>query len=79
MKKIIFYIAIILFSTSCDYFTFKKESDKEALARVDDMYLYADDIKDLVLDNISSEDSTLIVRNYVNNWVNNNFCLKRQK
>ena len=77
MKKIIFYIAIVLFSTSCNYFTFKKESDKEALARVDNMYLYADDIKDLVIDNISSEDSTLIVRNFVNNWVKQQLLLKK--
>lgn len=60
---------IVLLTTvlvSCDYF--KKEAEKNAIARVNDTYLYEDDIKKLVPENTSAEDSTLIVNNYINRW-----------
>lgn len=67
MIRVIFNI--ILLSTvlvSCDYF--KKEAEKNAIARVNDKYLYEEDIKKLVTENTSPEDSTLIVNNYINRW-----------
>ena len=38
------------------------------LARVNDTYLYKDDIKDLIPDGTSAEDSIAIVKNYINRW-----------
>ena len=63
------FFYIILLSTilvSCDYF--KKETEKNAIARVNDKYLYEEDIKQLVNENTSPEDSTLIVNSYINRW-----------
>jgi hypothetical protein len=51
---------------SCEYF--KGPPAEEVIARVNDHYLYRSDIKDLVSENTSSEDSTLIVNNYINQW-----------
>lgn len=51
---------------SCDYF--KKETEKNVIARVNDTYLYEEDIMDLVNESTSPEDSTLIVNNYINRW-----------
>ena len=38
------------------------------IARVNDAYLYYDDIKDLVSEDTSKEDSTLLVQNFINRW-----------
>jgi hypothetical protein len=38
------------------------------VARVNDTYLYQHDLKDVVPDNASKEDSTLRVNNFINHW-----------
>lgn len=38
------------------------------MARVNDTYLYQHDLKDVVPDNASKEDSTLRVNNFINHW-----------
>lgn len=58
-------LCISLF-VSCDYF--KQDPEKTPIARANDSYLFADDIKELVPDGTSQEDSTLIVNNYINRW-----------
>lgn len=52
--------------TSCDFYTAK--STEDAIARVNDNYLYKDDIKDLVGEGVSSADSLILVNNYINRW-----------
>ena len=52
--------------SSCDFF--KKADDRVQVARVNDAYLYYDDIKDLVSEETSVEDSTLLVQNFINRW-----------
>ncbi|MGO3183500.1 MAG: peptidyl-prolyl cis-trans isomerase [Aequorivita sp.] len=67
MIRNIFYIIILsTILVSCDYF--KKETEKNVVARVNDSYLYEEDINKLVNQNTSPEDSTLIVNNYINRW-----------
>lgn len=39
------------------------------MARVYDDYLYSSDLKGLILENTSSQDSLVLVKNFVNNWV----------
>jgi hypothetical protein len=58
-------LCISLF-VSCDYL--KQDPEKTPIARANDSYLFADDIKELVPDGTSQEDSTLIVNNYINRW-----------
>ncbi len=60
----IFFCVFLLFS--CDYF-FRGEQ-QNAIARVNEAYLYDEDLKDLVTDETSAEDSTLIVNNYITRW-----------
>ncbi|APY09823.1 peptidylprolyl isomerase [Seonamhaeicola sp. S2-3] len=61
-------IIIIVFVTlvSCEYL--KKPDEKTAVARVNESYLYYDDIKDLINEDTSVQDSTLIVQNFINKW-----------
>ncbi|THF51343.1 hypothetical protein E6C50_06140 [Flavobacterium supellecticarium] len=58
---------LIVFSVwSCDYIRPKQKP--EAIARVNDSYLYADEIKGLVPAGTSKADSLMIVKNYIDRW-----------
>ena len=62
MLAAIFFLTLV----SCDYFD--REKKPEAVARAGDSYLYQDDIKDLIPKGSPKADSTLIIRNYIDNW-----------
>ena len=64
-KYYIVLLAIVLL-TSCDLF--KKAETEDAIARVNNTYLYKSDIKDLVNQATSKEDSILRVTNFINQW-----------
>ncbi|WP_282124084.1 peptidyl-prolyl cis-trans isomerase [Algibacter mikhailovii] len=59
-------LVLVLVVYSCDYL--KKSDDEAPVARVNETYLYQDDIKDLVPFNASLADSALIVQNFINKW-----------
>ena len=61
----ILLLIVIIFS-SCDFF--KKTENENPIARVNDTYLYEDDIKDLITEGITKEDSILRVNNFINQW-----------
>lgn len=63
-KIILFFLFILV--TSCNFF--KKTEGKAAIARVNDTYLYLEDIKGLVSEDASKEDSMLVVQNFINRW-----------
>ena len=68
MRKIVFILFGFMFLISCDYF--KRDIDKIPIARVNESYLYKEDIKELVSEVTSKEDSILIVNNYITRWGN---------
>ena len=59
-------ILLVFLATSCTFF--KETDDREPIARVNDAYLYYDDIADLVAEDTSKEDSILVVQNFINRW-----------
>jgi len=65
MNKAIILLLSFLF-VACNFF--KQDNEKLPIARVNDTYLYFEDIKELVTQAISKEDSLLIVNNYINRW-----------
>ncbi|WP_310992231.1 peptidylprolyl isomerase [Aequorivita marina] len=66
IRSFVYTILLSALLVSCDYF--KKETKGNAIARVNDTYLYEEDIRQLVDENTTPEDSTLIVSNYINRW-----------
>ncbi len=64
--------------SSCSSF-FKEQEEREPLARVGDTYLYREDVAALVQDDMSPEDSTLFVTNYINNWASKQLLLSKSK
>ena len=70
MKSVYFYLIVsLILLQSCDYFTFKKDVTPETVARVNDTYLYKEDLKAIFTKNISKQDSIILVNNYINNWI----------
>lgn len=51
---------------ACDFF--KKEEEKVAIARVNNTYLYQEDISNITSPGITKEDSIIITNNYINKW-----------
>ena len=51
---------------SCDFF--RKSSDEDVVARVNNTYLYENEIENLISETTSKEDSALRVNNYINHW-----------
>jgi hypothetical protein len=67
LKKI-FYILVCscIILQSCNFF--KEKSDSKIIARVNDTFLYQEDIEDLVPEGLSVEDSTVLVNRFINRW-----------
>jgi len=76
LKKLIFCLIIIITIPSCNYFTFKNNK-KEAIARVNETYLYKDDLKTIFNSGISKQDSILLANSYINNWVKQQLLLAK--
>ncbi|HRV54264.1 MAG TPA: peptidyl-prolyl cis-trans isomerase [Mangrovimonas sp.] len=57
---------LFLLGVSCKYFV--KEPDRVPVARVGETYLYEDEIQSLVSEDMSPQDSTVLVNNFINNW-----------
>tara|TARA_R110000868_G_scaffold146115_4_gene366782 strand:+ start:3318 stop:4169 length:852 start_codon:yes stop_codon:yes gene_type:complete len=59
-------ILLLILVSSCQFFS--KTDERIPIARVNDAYLYHEDIKYLISDQSSIEDSTLLVQNFINRW-----------
>jgi len=66
MIKYSLSVVILVLLVSCNFF--KPEAKPQAIARVNDEYLYREEIINLVPEGTSKEDSTAIVRNYIDRW-----------
>lgn len=67
-------IFIILLATGCDLIRMKKTQQaatpvRKAVARVDDKYLYQDELVGIVDQNSTAEDSAARVTAYINSWI----------
>ena len=76
MKNLVLYIIVLMIFQSCDYFTIKNDT-REPVARVNNSYLYKDELKNIVVGEVSSQDSILLVNNYINNWVKQHLLLSK--
>ncbi|MFC7356977.1 peptidyl-prolyl cis-trans isomerase [Jejudonia soesokkakensis] len=77
MYKFFYILLLIVLFTSCDYF--KTNSSQVPVARVNKSYLYQEDIKALISENTSKEDSALIVNSYINRWATQQLLLDQAK
>ena len=66
MNKTFLTIISLIALCSCDFIN--QDNLDTPIARVNDSYLYKKDIKNLIFENTSKDDSTLIVANFINRW-----------
>jgi len=71
------YLLLVISLVSCDYF--KQDEQQIPVARVNDSYIYTADIQDLITENTSIADSTLIVSNYINRWATQQLLIDQAK
>ena len=66
MRDKVILIVLLVLANSCDYI--KKSDSSAPIARVNENYLYQEDINGLVSEGISKEDSTLLIQNFIKRW-----------
>lgn len=77
MSRIITWCVILLGSfliSSCDYF--KPVQAPQAIARVNNVYLYKKDVENLVPPEVSKEDSLAIVEGYIERWASQQLLIQ---
>ncbi len=74
-----YYVLIILSVLTVSCQNFRNRIEKEAIARVNDTYLYKDDIEDLIPENTPETDSVTIINNYINTWATRQLFIDQAK
>jgi hypothetical protein len=77
IKGILGLLLLLVFSAGCNFLN--QPQEKDVIARVNDSYLYKEDIAKLISDNTSPEDSTLLVNNYITRWATQKLLLDRAR
>ena len=77
MKPIYLLLLSLIFLQSCDYFTFKKKDPRQPVARVNDIYLFKDDLTAVFTKDLTKQDSAILVNNYINNWIKQQLLLSK--
>lgn len=77
--KYLFIALIILFFSSCEFIDFQKQADtiEQPIASVYNVKLFKSDIANLFRDNISKEDSLVLVKSLINTWAMKQLLLKK--
>lgn len=73
----IFALAVLM--QSCDYLQPRQpeaDAEKIPLARVDDRYLYLEDIQSIFRDDYNTQDSLMLLNNYVESWIRNQLAIQ---
>lgn len=73
MKRSLIFLVALCSVWSCDFF--KEPNEGIPVARVGETYLYREDISDLVVEGVSTEDSTQIVNGFINRWATQQLLL----
>ena len=73
--KRILILFLVVFAFSCSKNNY--EIEDKPLARVHNKFLYESDIKSLFNSNISKEDSMVVARNYINDWIKKQLLLQK--
>ena len=70
MKRILNAFLIIYLFNSCNYFILQEKEDKssEIIAIVNTEKLFKEDLKNVIPQNISKDDSIVLVKSFINDW-----------
>lgn len=77
IKKGIAVLLLPCILAGCNFLN--EPEEKEVVARVNDSYLYREDVAKLISENTSPEDSALLVNNYITRWATQKLLLDRAR
>jgi len=77
MKLLGFSLALCCLLSSCDYL--KKEESRKPIARVNENYLYQDDLEKVLAAAETKEDSAIITENFINRWATQQLLIDQAK
>ena len=77
MRKTVLLILLFSITVSCDYF--KKDAEQTPIARVNDTYLYQEDLEGIIPENATVQDSAFIMNNYINRWATQQLLIDQAK
>ncbi len=68
MKKLSPYLFVVVILIAC-HSKSAKDINRVAIARANNVYLYADNIKDIVPNGTTAKDSLELIKQYIDNWI----------
>lgn len=77
MRIVLIFLLSLVGFVSCD--SFKQGTKQTTVARVNNNYLFEEDLIGLISEGTSVEDSTLIVSNYINRWATQQLLIDQAK
>ncbi|TQD38629.1 peptidyl-prolyl cis-trans isomerase [Haloflavibacter putidus] len=77
MRDKVFYILLVFVLSGCEWF--QKKEIGEPIARVNETFLYKEDLEGLIPENLSKEDSLLRVNNYIRRWATEQVFMSQAK
>lgn len=77
LRLLVISAFLITVFSSCSLLPQKAKNKEKPVARVNDKYLYPDDLKDVVPAGTGANDSIEITAAYINNWVRQELLLKQ--
>ena len=77
MRNYFIYFAIAILLSSCEYF--QKAEPNNAKVLVGDAYLTQEDIENLLPEDYTLEDSTIIVSRYINSWATERLLMQNAR
>ncbi|MEQ8360863.1 MAG: peptidyl-prolyl cis-trans isomerase [Cytophagales bacterium] len=77
-----FFICIVFIFSACDYITRKSDAEEKTIekipiARVNEVFLYQEDLNPLLAEATSVEDSISITNRFINSWVRKQLILDK--
>ncbi len=69
---LLLFISVLILSCNQN-----NDTNKQPIAKIHDNYLYLSDIREIIPNNKTEEDSLLIAKNYINNWIKKQLLLKK--
>lgn len=76
MRTAYLFLLSFFLLQSCNYLTLKKDM-RQPVARVNDIYLYKEDLRSVFSKDIINQDSITLVNNYINNWIKQQLLLSK--
>jgi len=75
MKNLLIALLLILSVSAC--FEKTKTANEKPVARVGENYLYESDVNSLITKGMSKDDSVIVVRNYIDDWIRKQLMLEK--